>query len=71
MTLKGKRPKGSENTLFRLTYSEIARLSGLSRTTVVQYAGQHKYNPRNIESVIHFANAHRAKHGLPPLGNQP
>ena len=60
--------RGAEGTLFRVTYSDIARLSGLSRWTVRSYAGRHKYNPRDLESVLRFCNAHRAKNGIGPIG---
>lgn len=68
--MKNQHPrcKGTENTLVRIKYSDIARLSGMALNTVKLYAWRKKYDPRDLDSVLKWAAASRKKRGLPPLG---
>jgi DNA-binding transcriptional MerR regulator len=65
---RGHRHEGTEGTLCRITYAEIARLSGLSPKTVRRYAWNRVYDPHDLDSVLRFIATHRAKRGLTPLG---
>lgn len=65
---RSHRRKGTENTLCRITYTEIARLSGLTTSTVKMYAWNHKFDPYDLGSVLRFIVSYRAKRGLSPIG---
>ena len=62
-----RRP-GTENTLCRFTYSEVARLSNRSIHTVKRYAWTKKYDPHDLDSVLSFIAEHRKRQGMEPLG---
>ncbi len=62
------RPKGSRNTLIRITYDDIGRLAGIAGDTARQYAQRGQFAPRNLDSVLCWVNARRTTKGLPPIG---
>ena len=62
------RRKGTENTLWRATYSLIADWSGLTTSTVKKYAQRRLFDPHDPRDTMRFIAAHRAKRGLTPLG---
>ena len=62
------RPKGSRNTLIRITYDDIGRLAGIAGDTARQYAQRGQFAPRNLDSVLAWVNARRTTKGLPPIG---
>jgi len=66
--IRGHCHKGTEHTLVRLTYSDIARLAGVSPTAARRYSWRKKYDPRDMDSILKWAVAMRKKRGLPPLG---
>jgi len=68
MLSRAGRPKGAEEILFRLHYSKIAEWACCSVSTARQYASRGLYDPRDIDSVLHWANARRAKRGIEPVG---
>ena len=45
---------------------EVCLVSGPDTVTGLP-AGVHKYNPRDLESVIRFCNVHRLRNGLPAI----
>ena len=62
------RPKGSRNTLIRITYDDIGRLAGIAGDTARQYAQRGQFDPRNLDSLLAWVNARRTMKGLPPIG---
>lgn len=62
------RRKGTENTLCRVTYGEIGRLAGLSPTSARRYAWRKKYDQHDLDSILRFIVASRARNGLPAIG---
>lgn len=57
-----------QHRLCWFTYDDIARLADLTPHTVRLYAWRGKYNPRDLDDVLRFIAAHRAKRGLTPIG---
>jgi len=51
-----------------LTYSQIARWTGLTLHTVRSYASRGQFDPRDIDSVLSWVNVRRASRGLPLIG---
>ena len=62
------RPKGSRTVLIRLTYDDIGRLAGISGDSAKQYAHRSQYDPRDLDSVLCWANTRRGAKGLPLIG---
>ena len=52
---------GKQQVKFKYTYSDIARLSGLSVNTLYVYKHNKKLNPYSLESVIEFINSRKIK----------
>jgi hypothetical protein len=57
------RKKGSRNTLVRIDYDLIGDLAGIAGDTAKQYAHRGEYDPRSLDSVLHWVNARRAAKG--------
>ena len=62
------RPTGSRTALIRITYDDIGRLAGISGDTAKQYAHRGLYDPRDLDSVLCWANARRGAKGLQLIG---
>jgi hypothetical protein len=60
-------PRG-ECKIWSLTYSVIAKWTGLRVVTVRNCASRGDFDPRDIESVLGWANARRQRLGLPLIG---
>ncbi len=62
------RTKGALETLIAINYQTISDWSGLSVSTVRQYASRGQFDSRNLESVLTWCNVRRKASGLPNIG---
>jgi hypothetical protein len=62
-----KKTRG-ERRFLSITYSLIAKLSGLTLATARAYGARKHYNPRDLDSVLSWINTRRAAAGLPLIG---
>jgi hypothetical protein len=66
--LPPRKQKGSEKRLLSLTYSQISAWVNLPARTVQQYASAGQFRRDDLESVLRWVNARRAKLGWAPIG---
>ncbi len=57
-----------EHKLFVITYSWIAKQAGVSTGHARNSASAGEFEPRDIDSVLHWVNKRRAAKGLPLIG---
>ena len=65
---RGHRRRGSENTLWKATYSLIADWAGITPNTAKKYAQRRLFDPHDPHDTMRFIAARRAKRGLTPIG---
>lgn len=59
---------GAGNILWALRYEQIAKWAGLKLNSVRTYANRGEFEASDIDSVLKWVNARRAKQGLPMIG---
>ena len=59
---------GKGNRLWVLTYGQIEAWTGLRLNSVRAYASRGEFDPRDIDSVLRWVNARRARRSLPLIG---
>lgn len=62
-----RRTRG-EQRFAAVTYSLLSEWTGLTLSTIRTYGAQGLIPRDNLSAVIAWANARRAKRGLPPIG---
>jgi hypothetical protein len=62
------RPKGSRNTLVRITYDDVGRLVGVRGDTARRYAQRGLFDSRDLDSLLAWVNTRRAAQGIPLIG---
>ena len=63
------RPKGSRTVLVRITYDDIGRMAGIAGDTARQFAQRGQFDSRDLDSLLTWVNARRARKGLPLVGH--
>jgi hypothetical protein len=62
-----KKTRG-EQRVAAVTYSQIAEWTGLQLSTVQSYGAKGRIPKHDLEAVLSWVNARRARRGLQPIG---